>query len=271
MPARSAGAARDCRCDRLPRPPASPSRRSTPSSATTSRRLPGGIFSRAFVRGYAQEVGLDPEETVRDFVEQFPVEAVTYGSPLVETPEPDARAHARSRSQALAQPARDWRRARRRRRRSDAGGALGARRAHGLGLVRVAACRRPRRRRARRRGGGSERDVTGRRPRRRVSAAAPAPVIASGRRPCSSRCRREAPCWVRIVSDGVVATRAARRRAVADAERAPVARASPSAMPARARSRSMAVARQAARRRRPRRDPAGDAGHAPERARALTR
>jgi cytoskeletal protein RodZ len=48
------------------------------------RRLPGGIFSRAFVRGYAHEVGLDPEETVRDFVEQFPVEAVTYGSPLVE-------------------------------------------------------------------------------------------------------------------------------------------------------------------------------------------
>jgi cytoskeleton protein RodZ len=54
------------------------------------RRLPGGIFSRAFVRGYAHEVGLDPEETVRDFVEQFPVEAVTYGSPLVESPAADA-------------------------------------------------------------------------------------------------------------------------------------------------------------------------------------
>jgi cytoskeleton protein RodZ len=50
------------------------------------RRLPGGIFSRAFVRGYAEEVGLDPEETVRDFVEQFPVDAVTFGSPLVEAP-----------------------------------------------------------------------------------------------------------------------------------------------------------------------------------------
>lgn len=49
-------------------------------------KLPGGIFSRGFVRGYAQEVGLDPEETVRDFVEQFPVDAVTYGSPLVEPP-----------------------------------------------------------------------------------------------------------------------------------------------------------------------------------------
>ena len=32
-------------------------------------RLPGGIFARAFVRSYAAEVGLDPEATVREFVE----------------------------------------------------------------------------------------------------------------------------------------------------------------------------------------------------------
>lgn len=32
-------------------------------------RLPGGIFSRAFVRAYADEVGLDPEETVRQYTE----------------------------------------------------------------------------------------------------------------------------------------------------------------------------------------------------------
>jgi cytoskeletal protein RodZ len=31
-------------------------------------RLPGGIFSRAFVRAYALEVGLDPERTVVDFL-----------------------------------------------------------------------------------------------------------------------------------------------------------------------------------------------------------
>ncbi len=31
-------------------------------------RLPGGIYSRAFVRAYAAEVGLDPEESVADFV-----------------------------------------------------------------------------------------------------------------------------------------------------------------------------------------------------------
>ena len=31
-------------------------------------KLPGGIFSRAFVRAYAIEVGLDPELTVQDFL-----------------------------------------------------------------------------------------------------------------------------------------------------------------------------------------------------------
>ena len=41
-------------------------------------KLPGGIFSRAFVRSYAHEVGLDPDETVREFLARFqgtPVEA----------------------------------------------------------------------------------------------------------------------------------------------------------------------------------------------------
>jgi cytoskeletal protein RodZ len=44
-------------------------------------RLPGGIFSRAFVRSYALEVGLDPEQTVRDFLAHFPDDSVTAGSP----------------------------------------------------------------------------------------------------------------------------------------------------------------------------------------------
>jgi len=35
-------------------------------------RLPGGIFSRAFVRSYAAHIGLDPEQTVRDFLADFP-------------------------------------------------------------------------------------------------------------------------------------------------------------------------------------------------------
>ncbi len=37
-------------------------------------KLPGGIFSRAFVRAYAQEVGLDPEETVREFLAALPAD-----------------------------------------------------------------------------------------------------------------------------------------------------------------------------------------------------
>ena len=53
-------------------------------------RLPGGIFSRAFVRSYAVEVGLDPEQTVRDFLVQFPHDSVTAGSPHVP-PDEDAQ------------------------------------------------------------------------------------------------------------------------------------------------------------------------------------
>ena len=42
-------------------------------------QLPGGIFTRAFVRSYAAEVGLDPEQTMRDFVAQVPAEEVDEG------------------------------------------------------------------------------------------------------------------------------------------------------------------------------------------------
>ena len=44
-------------------------------------RLPAGIFSRAFVRAYASEVGLDPEQTIADFITQFPTDSVTQGHP----------------------------------------------------------------------------------------------------------------------------------------------------------------------------------------------
>jgi cytoskeletal protein RodZ len=37
-------------------------------------RLPGGIFSRAFVRSYAIEVGLDPDKTIQQFIASFPNE-----------------------------------------------------------------------------------------------------------------------------------------------------------------------------------------------------
>jgi hypothetical protein len=48
-------------------------------------RLPGGIFSRAFVRSYAAQVGLDPEATIREFIARFPDASVTAGSPHVPT------------------------------------------------------------------------------------------------------------------------------------------------------------------------------------------
>jgi cytoskeleton protein RodZ len=44
-------------------------------------KLPGGIFSRAFVRSYATEVGLDPEKTIQAFIAQFPNDSVTAGHP----------------------------------------------------------------------------------------------------------------------------------------------------------------------------------------------
>jgi cytoskeleton protein RodZ len=44
-------------------------------------RLPGGIFSRAFVRSYAIEVGLDPDATIQEFIAQFPNDSITAGHP----------------------------------------------------------------------------------------------------------------------------------------------------------------------------------------------
>ena len=35
-------------------------------------RWPQGIFRRSFVRAYAQTIGLDPEETLKEFLDQFP-------------------------------------------------------------------------------------------------------------------------------------------------------------------------------------------------------
>jgi cytoskeletal protein RodZ len=44
-------------------------------------KLPGGLFSRAFVRAYAHEVGLDPDDIVHDFMLQFPDDGVSSGHP----------------------------------------------------------------------------------------------------------------------------------------------------------------------------------------------
>ena len=63
-------------------------------------RLPGGIYSRAFVRSYAIEVGLDPEQTVRDFMVQFPHDSVTAGSP--HAPQQGHTPHTSRRDRAIA-------------------------------------------------------------------------------------------------------------------------------------------------------------------------
>ena len=64
-------------------------------------RLPGGIFSRAFVRSYAVEIGLDPEETIQEFIAQFPNDSVTAGHPTIaHAPIEDTVAHEADRRMA---------------------------------------------------------------------------------------------------------------------------------------------------------------------------
>ena len=50
-------------------------------------RLPGGIFSRSFVRSYALEVGLDPDATIERFIAQFPEAAPAPGHAQAEQQE----------------------------------------------------------------------------------------------------------------------------------------------------------------------------------------
>lgn len=52
------------------------------------KRLPGGIFTRAFVRAYTEELQLDPERTLAEFLAQFPSDDVDSGtSDVDEQPE----------------------------------------------------------------------------------------------------------------------------------------------------------------------------------------
>ncbi len=66
---------------------------SVPALAALERndiaRLPGGIFVRAFVRAYARQVGLDPEDAVRRFVARFP-DAAVEDSPARHESNPEA-------------------------------------------------------------------------------------------------------------------------------------------------------------------------------------
>jgi cytoskeletal protein RodZ len=55
-------------------------------------RWPAGIFRRSFVRAYAQSIGLNPDEVVREFLERFPDPAAAEA----ESPPPAARRSATS-------------------------------------------------------------------------------------------------------------------------------------------------------------------------------
>lgn len=48
-------------------------------------RWPGGIYSRGFVRAYAEGIGMDPEQTVAIFVECYPAFAPE-SDPIQEPP-----------------------------------------------------------------------------------------------------------------------------------------------------------------------------------------
>jgi hypothetical protein len=54
-------------------------------------RWPGGIFRRAFVRAYAQSVGLDADEVFRRFERQFPVEGAEPVDPAQDVAAASAR------------------------------------------------------------------------------------------------------------------------------------------------------------------------------------
>jgi cytoskeleton protein RodZ len=57
-------------------------------------RLPGGIFSRGFVRAYAEEIGADPEVIVREFKARFPHDAADDDSPYGTTHDEESDAGA---------------------------------------------------------------------------------------------------------------------------------------------------------------------------------
>jgi transcriptional regulator with XRE-family HTH domain len=50
------------------------------------KQLPGGIYRRAIVRAYASHVGLDPEKTLRAFLEQHPEDVPTMGQLVPPAP-----------------------------------------------------------------------------------------------------------------------------------------------------------------------------------------
>jgi transcriptional regulator with XRE-family HTH domain len=51
-------------------------------------RWPAGIYRRSFIRAYAKAIGLDPDETAREFVERFPEPDQTPAQPATQPATP---------------------------------------------------------------------------------------------------------------------------------------------------------------------------------------
>lgn len=49
--------------------------------------LPGGIYSRGLVRAYAEQLGLNPDATVQEFLARFPEVSTSDGSPHLRSEE----------------------------------------------------------------------------------------------------------------------------------------------------------------------------------------
>ncbi len=65
-------------------------------------KLPGGIFSKAFVRSYAAEVGLNPDEAVREFLERFQTDPAPSAAAAGVATGDDAGFESRQRTAAIA-------------------------------------------------------------------------------------------------------------------------------------------------------------------------
>jgi cytoskeletal protein RodZ len=65
-------------------------------------KLPGGIFSRAFVRAYAVEVGLDPDDTVKEFLDRFNQEPPPTAESAATVPEEETEFEHKQQMAALA-------------------------------------------------------------------------------------------------------------------------------------------------------------------------
>ena len=67
-------------------------------------KLPGGIFSRAFVRSYAVEVGLDPDQTVQEFLERFQAEPAPSSEVRAAIPEEESSFESQQRMARVRRP-----------------------------------------------------------------------------------------------------------------------------------------------------------------------